>query len=131
MEDDKERYDVPVGFEPRTPVTVTSSFEEKWLHGVSTPTLGTHAPLPMNNGNGKEDVSTSDKGKAPADAQWRVDHSNGPAVAPKVAVSNRRGVGPGITYVGGFRTGFGVDIYSLARSVFPRFSYPDVNFWIW
>jgi hypothetical protein len=96
MEDDKERYDVPVGFEPRTPVTVTSSFEEKWLHGVSTPTLGAHAALPMDSGN-KQASEAAGKGKENADAQWRVDHSNVAAAAPKMAVMNRRGVGPGIT----------------------------------
>jgi hypothetical protein len=97
MEDDKERYDVPVGFEPRTPVTVTSSFEEKWLHGVSTPTLGAHAALPMVDGGGNKQEGTAGKGKENADAQWRVDHSNVAAATPKVAVMNRRGVGPGIT----------------------------------
>jgi hypothetical protein len=97
MEDDKERYDVPVGFEPRTPVTVTSSFEEKWLHGVSTPTLGTHAALPMDSGHKQEAPAPEGKGKESAEAQWRVDHSNVAPAVPKVAVMNRRGVGPGIT----------------------------------
>ncbi|KAJ9098706.1 hypothetical protein QFC21_004354 [Naganishia friedmannii] len=120
MEDEKERYDVPVGFEPRTPVTVTSSFEEKWLHGgVSTPTQGGHVPLPQVTGdtsgaNGRQSVQAKDgKEKEMAGATWRVDHPATPSVRPKSVLSNRRGVGPGIT------------------SVFPRFSYPDVNFWIW
>lgn len=96
MEDDKERYDVPVGFEPRTPVTVTSSFEEKWLHGVSTPTLSGNTPLaPVN---GKHDMSpVSSRGKQSAEGQWRVDHGKVAVAPPKVVVSNRRGVGPGIT----------------------------------
>lgn len=99
MEDSKERYDVPVGFEPRTPVTVTSTFEEKWLHGVTTPTLSAHAPLPMVHGNAREEAAGSGKGKDAGDGQWRVDHADGTAGAVKVATTNRRGVGPGITWV--------------------------------
>jgi hypothetical protein len=104
MEDEKERYDVPVGFEPRTPVTVTSSFEEKWLHGgVSTPTQGGHAPLPQVTGetsgvNGRQSVQLKGgKGKEVAGAEWRVDHPATPNARPKSVLSNRRGVGPGIT----------------------------------
>lgn len=96
MEDDKERYDVPVGFEPRTPVTVTSSFEEKWLHGVSTPTLA-NTPLVAVNGNQAMSPVTPSKGKESPDAQWRVDHGKVAVANPKVVTSNRRGVGPGIT----------------------------------
>lgn len=76
------------GIEPRTPVTVTSSFgDQQWQ------------PTP-----------TKDKGKS----------------KPAVDVQ-RRGVGPGLTYVRCLKR---IKLMPLS-SVFPRFSYPDVNFWIW
>lgn len=96
LEDDKERYDVPVGFEPRTPVTVTSSFEEKWLHGVTTPTLSNNTPLAPVNGANPMSPGTL-KGKQSAEGEWRVDHGKVAVAPPKVVMSNRRGVGPGIT----------------------------------
>nr|XP_019048651.1 hypothetical protein I302_02424 [Kwoniella bestiolae CBS 10118]OCF27581.1 hypothetical protein I302_02424 [Kwoniella bestiolae CBS 10118] len=65
--------------DPKTPVTVQSSFEDQWEAARLALEESKKNGTPAANGHG----------------------------------AGRRGVGPGMT------------------AVFPRFSYPDVNFWIW
>ncbi|CAD6586295.1 MAG: hypothetical protein TREMPRED_004383 [Tremellales sp. Tagirdzhanova-0007] len=93
----------------RSPVTVTSSFEDKWAF--------TRKAIETTDGNGAGASGSNDVGPA------GVGHSGAGlsrkgSLGAKVDVKElkgrrRRGVGPGVT------------------AVFPRFSYPDVNFWIW
>lgn len=99
-------YEIPTGFEPRTPVTVTSSFDEQW--GVGSSTMQNRSP----NANGaaasngaQVDVHVATRGKGKEVNRMGVNGMQG--------VKRRGGVGPGMT------------------SVFPRFSYVDINFFIW
>ncbi|OCF71245.1 hypothetical protein I204_08198 [Kwoniella mangroviensis CBS 8886] len=81
---DHDERDRQIDFipDPKTPVTVQSSFEDQWEA----------ARLALEES--KKNGTTTANG-----------HGN--------KNKRRRGVGPGMT------------------AVFPRFSYPDVNFWIW
>lgn len=146
--------------EPKTPVTVTSSFDEKWdaarkaldreraasASAGSTPASASTSTVVSPNGHGSlgliTPMTSSNAGRNPTtDA---VDNDNGRSnghgnggngqqiamagqsgagltrfaslgkrIDAKTYKGKKRGVGPGVT------------------AVFPRFSYPDVNFWIW
>jgi hypothetical protein len=116
---------------PKTPVTVTSSFDDAFTahqrqrgqgngDAHSGDVVGSRVDLKVLNGElvEKEEVEVVTK-----------------------RVGNRRGVGPGITWVQllfvwneprvswlTFMSRYPLDDHS---AVFPRFSYPDVNMFIW
>ncbi|KAK8845418.1 hypothetical protein IAR55_006131 [Kwoniella newhampshirensis] len=95
---------------PRTPVTVTSSFEDQW-EAARKALEKANQGSPSENGaalhsNGTREGSSGAGLMRSGDLGTKVD------VKGKTG-KRRRGVGPGMT------------------AVFPRFSYPDVNFWIW
>jgi hypothetical protein len=102
-------YEIPTGFDPRTPVTVTSSFDEHWgttgdgrHHGAHDG----HAGINGVSAPSQVDVKVAGiKGKAKDVNRMGVNGLQGG--------KRRGGVGPGMT------------------SVFPRFSYIDINFFIW
>ncbi|WVQ80395.1 hypothetical protein IAT38_002500 [Cryptococcus sp. DSM 104549] len=88
---------------PRTPVTVTSSFEDQWektRKALEEVKEGGGGRRHGGGGQGSVNVGVEveEKGKRVEKAERK---------------RKRRGVGPRMT------------------AVFPRFSYPDVNFWIW
>ncbi|WWC66899.1 uncharacterized protein I206_100806 [Kwoniella pini CBS 10737] len=94
--------------DPKTPVTVTSSFEDQWEA----------ARLALEEAK---------KNRTPATGSDKIEGASGAGLTAKGDLGikvdvegrrkgknkRRRGVGPGMT------------------AVFPKFSYPDVNFWIW
>lgn len=97
---------------PRTPVTVTSSFDDQWdaaRRAVDKGKTADKAEGPAEGGQ-VEKVGMGGSG-----AGLNTVGSLGRKVDTKTQLKGRRrrGVGPGVT------------------AVFPRFSYPDVNFWIW
>ncbi|WRT63637.1 uncharacterized protein IL334_000560 [Kwoniella shivajii] len=78
--------------DPKTPVTVQSSFEDQWEAARKAIEEAKKNGTPSNAKNNGDPVKVDGRRKTK---------------------KRRRGVGPGMT------------------AVFPRFSYPDVNFWIW
>ncbi|KAK4683727.1 hypothetical protein P7C73_g6503, partial [Tremellales sp. Uapishka_1] len=99
------RSSSPHALGPRTPVTVTSSFDDQWDTGKDA----------LVNRSRSASTTTSPS-KAPMQNIQVLGGSSGAGLSRTGSLgmkSRRRGVGPGLT------------------SVFPRFSYPDVNFWIW
>ncbi|WWC85746.1 uncharacterized protein L201_000612 [Kwoniella dendrophila CBS 6074] len=93
--------------DPKTPVTVQSSFDDQWEAARLALEEAKKNGTPLSNGNpgGSSGAGMTAKG----DLGIKVDVKS----EKKGKSKRRRGVGPGMT------------------AVFPRFSYPDVNFWIW
>ncbi|KAL7418899.1 hypothetical protein Q5752_006583 [Cryptotrichosporon argae] len=103
---------------PRTPVTVKSSFEDAWKEALA-------AQKEKDEAGGQSLQSTANGGSnggfdSMRDGVVRLHHGAGMAATAPLGSQvdlkvkkRRRGVGPGVT------------------AVFPRFTYPDVNFWIW
>ncbi|WWC58054.1 uncharacterized protein I303_100589 [Kwoniella dejecticola CBS 10117] len=96
--------------DPKTPVTVTSSFEDQW-EAARLALEEAKKTKPQANGVEKTEVVSGAGLTATATSGLgiKVDVD----AKKKGKNKRRRGVGPGMT------------------AVFPRFSYPDVNFWIW
>jgi hypothetical protein len=159
------------GREPKTPVTVTSSFDEKWdaarraldreratsasasgSASASTPGSAGSAASPAvshlnGNGNGNGNANplgslTSRGGLSPLTTQQQPGegHAHAQNGQAHLAVAGQGGAsGAGLTRQAslgrridartfkGKKRGVGPGV----TAVFPRFSYPDVNFWIW
>lgn len=118
----------PSALGPKTPVTVTSSFDDEWevarraidrkspaipngLTPLSSPPDGKTVPGSGNTGAklGQGQMAVAGHSGAGLTSQGQL----GQRVSAKTFKGSKRGVGPGVT------------------AVFPRFSYPDINFWIW
>jgi hypothetical protein len=105
---------------PKTPVTVTSSFDAEWDSARKVMEKGKAgagaevAGLANGESSGLTQVEKA-PGMGGSGAGLDRRGSLGRKVDTKGMAKGRRrrGVGPGVT------------------AVFPRFSYPDVNFWIW
>lgn len=111
-------YDIPLGIilkDPKTPVTVTSTFDDSFkkvesvhsrsesnIEEMRTVGYGSQVDLQVV-GNGHATMGLGLSEKVEISVQSTESRKN----------VNRRGVGPGIT------------------AVFPKFSYPDVNLFIW
>lgn len=107
---------------PKTPTTVESSFDDHW---GPTKIIADSRILEkvIKNPDSEEakkalEQLTKTSGSAVTEGETGAGLSRQGSLGSKVAVKGlrgkrRRGVGPGLT------------------AVFPRFSYPDVNFWIW
>ena len=112
---------------PKTPVTVTSSFDDDWetarraIDRKSPAAPNGLTPLPNGSAgtNGKQSGQAQSGGQAQvavagqSGAGLTSQGQLGQRVSAKTFKGSKRGVGPGVT------------------AVFPRFSYPDINFWIW
>ncbi|GFZ50715.1 hypothetical protein JCM24511_08473 [Saitozyma sp. JCM 24511] len=132
-------------YAPRTPVTVTSSFDDQWdaarkaLEASSASVASPVAALsPINEKASKKEIGSNGS------------HGNGNGNGHGNGNGNRNGNGTPVSEVGrsgagvtsSGRLGAKVDVKGLkgrrrrgvgpgVTAVFPRFSYPDVNFWIW
>ncbi|WWD05899.1 hypothetical protein V865_003983 [Kwoniella europaea PYCC6329] len=109
---DHDERDRQIDFipDPKTPVTVQSSFEDQWEAARLALEESKKNGTPMANGHG---VGAGMSVKGELGLKVDVDVLEGGKRKEKSKNKRRRGVGPGMT------------------AVFPRFSYPDVNFWIW
>lgn len=92
-------------------MTVTSSFDEQWQqtsqqNGQASSSIGSDSTLRQRGAKRPASNAASQNGLGTGGEGA----SSGGGFATQI---KRRGVGPGVT------------------AVFPRFSYPDVNFWIW
>ncbi|WVF66452.1 hypothetical protein IAT40_001192 [Kwoniella sp. CBS 6097] len=98
-------FDIP---DPKTPVTVQSSFEDQWEAAKKA------LDAAKKDGTAASIAGTKDRREGASGAGMTSTGALGINVDIKSKKGKkRRGVGPGMT------------------AVFPRFSYPDVNFWIW
>jgi hypothetical protein len=94
-------------FGPRTPVTVVSSFDQHWFPDESTRGGNDSGSGSLGASNGHANGSSVSVATMPVCSPTKRQRT------VTILDKRRRGVGPGVT------------------AVFPRFSYPDVNFWIW
>jgi hypothetical protein len=107
---------------PKTPITVDSSFDDHW--GPTKVIADSRILEKVIKNPDSEEAKRALAELTREDGNGVTEGSSGAgltrvgSLGSKVAVrgfkgKRRRGVGPGLT------------------AVFPRFSYPDVNFWIW